>query len=289
MACASRRAMVRPRPVPPWWRARPSSPCSKASNTRSRRASGTPGPVSATATVTASRPSSTRCAVPSSDTWPCGVNLIALPSRLVTIWRRALSSASTCGRSPTQSYISTRSRWRASGITARKVSASRAAGSNRRSRRSVWPDSRREKSSTSLITCSSARPDWPAASRWRRCSGLVAARSASSVRPNTPFSGVRISWLICARRRDLAALARSASRRRCSTSASAASSPAVRSRTSVSSSRRWPSSLCSVVVRWCTSATEPQRYSGAPASSAHTRPRPRTQRHWPAASRKRTS
>ncbi len=68
-----------------------------------------------------------------------------------------------------------------------------------------------EKSSTSLMTPSSASPDETAVSTSARCSSLSAVSSSSSSIPITPLSGVRISWLMFATNSDLASEAARAS------------------------------------------------------------------------------
>jgi hypothetical protein len=109
------------------------------------------------------------------------------------------------------------------------------------------PASMRERSSTSLISPSR----WPAAvdtlpsrSSW---AGSVVASRIRPVRPMMAFIGVRISWLMLARKALLARLLVSA------TSLAAASS-AVRSRTS-SSSRWLRVCSCDSLVRRAVSAS----------------------------------
>ena len=91
--CARPRAIARPRPVPPKRRVTEASACENASNTSVCSADGMPIPVSRTRM---SRVRRLPCTAPLSDTSthtsPCSVNLIALPTRLVTIWRRRTGS-----------------------------------------------------------------------------------------------------------------------------------------------------------------------------------------------------
>ncbi len=56
----------------------------------------------------------------------------------------------------------------------------------------------------------SARPDVRIASTYVRCSGSSGESARRSAMPSTPLSGVRISWLMVARKRLLAWLAASA-------------------------------------------------------------------------------
>ena len=60
-------------------------------------------------------------------------------------------------------------------------------------------------------------------SAYSRCSPAMGVSSSRPLIPMTPFSGVRISWLIVARNSDLARLAASASCRRRAISASSKS------------------------------------------------------------------
>ncbi len=62
----------------------------------------------------------------------------------------------------------------------------------------------------SLITAKRASPDSPTSVRYSRCSGLSGVLSTSSVMPMIAFIGVRISWLMLARKALLARLADSA-------------------------------------------------------------------------------
>ena len=66
------------------------------------------------------------------------------------------------------------------------------------------------------MTPSSASPDAAAVCAYSRCSRSSSVSSSSSVMPITPFSGVRISWLMLARNSDFAcdaSMARSAAPR----------------------------------------------------------------------------
>ena len=78
-----------------------------------------------------------------------------------------------------------------------------------RSRLSL-PASIFEKSRMSLINASRDSPDLRTMVRYSRCSSVSGVSSASSVMPMMAFIGVRISWLMFARKPLLARLAASA-------------------------------------------------------------------------------
>ena len=94
MRRARRLAIARPSPVPPWRRAIDWSTWKNSSNTLALAESGMPTPVSVTWTATRSPRASA-----DTWTWPVSVNLMALPIRLVRIWRTRLTSQRTVGRS----------------------------------------------------------------------------------------------------------------------------------------------------------------------------------------------
>ncbi|MCY1453851.1 hypothetical protein D9M71_708720 [compost metagenome] len=75
------------------------------------------------------------------------------------------------------------------------------------------PRSMREKSRMSLITLSRCSVDSVARAVYSLCSLFCSVVSSSCSMPSTPFIGVRSSWLIIARKSDLARLAFSASSR----------------------------------------------------------------------------
>ena len=80
----------------------------------------------------------------------------------------------------------------------------------------------------SLISPSSVRPAPWTPDDSRCCSGVSEVRSRRSLRPITPLSGVRISWLIVARKSDFWREASIASSRARATSAWARSRSATR-------------------------------------------------------------
>ncbi|MCY1551535.1 hypothetical protein D9M68_878710 [compost metagenome] len=75
------------------------------------------------------------------------------------------------------------------------------------------PRSIREKSRMSLITFSKCSVDSLASAAYSACSWVISVVSSSCSMPSTPFIGVRNSWLIMARKSDLARLACSDSSR----------------------------------------------------------------------------
>ncbi len=98
----------------------------------------------------------------------------------------------------------------------------------------------------SVSTCSSRRPELTISSATSTSRGVVWALARVSDRAMTPFSGVRSSWLMLARKRDFSALARSSSAVRWRTRSSRDSSSSSdrprssrrdRARTPISSSR----------------------------------------------------
>ena len=144
-------------------------------------------------------------------TSPRSVNLIALPVRLTTIWRRRPGSAmivsGTSGRislSSSNPFVWARSE-RVLTVSPRLSRISKEIGS-----RSSFPASIFEKSRISLITVRSESADDLTNCRYSCCSASRSVSRASSVIPRIPFIGVRISWLILARNSDFARVAASA-------------------------------------------------------------------------------
>ncbi|MNV47180.1 hypothetical protein D3C71_1390390 [compost metagenome] len=90
----SRWQMLRPRPVPPYWRLVAASACANGANSRSRCSGEMPIPVSRTVRRSRCAPSvSVSSTVNAMSTSPAWVNLMALLSRLNAIWRRRMPSA----------------------------------------------------------------------------------------------------------------------------------------------------------------------------------------------------
>ena len=167
------------------------------------------------------RPSQMNPAVPArAARWPGGiltpplsVNLMALPSRFIRQppCRKRGSVWIVCGIAVVHSQSSRRSfAWAETRIvesTFERISC----GEQRDRVHSIRPASILERSRMSLISVSRCRPLASIVSRYssRRC-GDPKPRRRTSVKPSIPLSGVRISWLMCARNSLLAALAASA-------------------------------------------------------------------------------
>jgi len=139
------------------------------------------------------------------------------------------SAAMRCAR---RSPLSA-ARWRCSATTSSMVSRR----SNSSASSTSLPASILEKSSTASMTTRSDSPDrWMIDTR-RRCLSSSAVFSSSSAVGSTPFMGVRISWLMVARKRDFAWVASSAMRCMASAWSFSATSACSLSRSS-SSARR---------------------------------------------------
>ncbi len=209
-----------------------------------------PMPVSITAMRirpgASTRGARTHCSTTS--TWPRSVNLTELPTRLASTWRIRCSSPMTRVSVPGWATHSIRtSLASADCANSATVSSATSSSENGRFSSAMRPASMREKSRISLMISSSDLPEISIVCAKRRCESSSLLASNSSVMPSTPFIGVRISWLIVARKRVLAsdaASARSFSMR----------SSAVRASTSRSSSSRWCCSCSSArrraVMSW---------------------------------------
>ncbi len=212
-ACANRRLMVRPRPVPPNCRVTELSACTNGSKIDSSFSAGMPMPLSITAMLSCGTgPDDTSPAT--TLTPPSWVNLMALPTRLVIVCRsRAGSERIVSGMAPSTSKSNemvfsrafTPSIWRTSRIMA--------CGAQRMHSTSRCPASTLDRSRTSLIKLSRCLPlEWMVL----RCffqsrSSWLYPRLRISVKPRIAFIGVRISWLMLARNSLLARFASSAS------------------------------------------------------------------------------
>ena len=157
--------MVRPSPVPPWRRAMPLSPCSKASNTRCSVASSMPGPVSRTVICTRLIVGECSAIATTTSIDPRSVNLSALPTRFDTIWRTRPASPVTWVRTVSLSNSMCIGRVPICGVRLRTVSATSAGRSKGSATSRSLPASALAKSSTSLRMRSSVRPDCSARCR----------------------------------------------------------------------------------------------------------------------------
>ncbi len=232
------RLSARPRPVPPWRRVVALSACSKASNSRACCAGAMPMPESATSKRTCCRLPCTCSSSPRSRTQPVSVNLTALASRLISAWASRVGSPRSRGGRWSVSSTSSSPFSAARPRTISKLPATRSSSANSVSCSTILPASIFDRSRMSLITCSR----WRAASstlpsRWR-CSGASTSRAIRWVRPMIAFIGVRISWLMLARKALLARVAASAWSRAAASEALASRSAAVRSATRSSSRSR---------------------------------------------------
>lgn len=200
---------------------------------------GPPGPVSCTSNHSAAAPArplscpamaAGQLGPARSVTVPTRVNFTALPSRLMSTWRNLPSSPWTiAGRWGWRAILGCRplARARRANNSARSSSsACRLKSSGLMGRQSA---SILERSRMSLIRpsrCSPLRAMVSICSSWR------GARVGSCARiwenPMTALSGVRISWLMLARKALLARLAASASSLACASSAVRASTSSLR-------------------------------------------------------------
>ena len=206
--------MASPSPVPPCRRVVELSAWMNGSKIDACLSAAMPMPESLTCAWRIT-PVSLRCATRTSTrTSPSAVNLIALPTRLIsTCLRRPGSPTRPSGTSGSTDEVISRPFSCARGP--RDLSASPRPG--RRANSICSSTSRRasilEKSSRSLITWRSAPAEDLTRLRYSRCSALSSVPSASSDRPMMAFIGVRISWLMLARNSLLARLAASAASR----------------------------------------------------------------------------
>ncbi len=149
--------------------------------------------------------------VTSTVTSPASVNLMALPTRLMSTWRsRSASPTRASGTSGATRHASSSDRWWARRASICRVSPSMSRSANGLAFRSSLPASIFEKSRMSFMIRSSASAEFLTMPRNCRCSGSSGVARTSSVMPMMPFIGVRTSWLMLARNSLLARLAASA-------------------------------------------------------------------------------
>ena len=205
-------AIVVPSPVPPCCRARPESTCSNGRKIRSLSSSGMPMPVSRTEKrrrmVSPRRP----CDITFSATEPASVNLSALCSKFNSIWVRcALSPYRRKGTSSSIPTVSERRFSAACGCSIFCRRCTRSCRLNSTCLRCNFPASMAEMSSTSSTSSSKVCAAAWMTSAYSFCSAASRVLCNSSDMPMMPFRGERNSWLMLARKRDLAAFARLAS------------------------------------------------------------------------------
>ena len=189
--CSSTSSLARARPIP----TPPSRRCSvletwkKRSNTRGRASGGMPGPVSRTTIWTPSARSSTRISIEP----PAGVNLRALPTRLVrTISRRCASAKILLAEGSATSVKAIDLASAAGMLFSCTVAASaRMSTSARLSLRP--PASRRERSRRSSISRSSRYALRRITRRYCNRSGSLVVAASSSTGARMRVSGVRNS------------------------------------------------------------------------------------------------
>ncbi|MNN16562.1 hypothetical protein D3C81_1297060 [compost metagenome] len=218
-----RRVIDRPSPVPPKRRVVDPSSCWKASKTASCMSAAMPMPVSRTLRRRLATPSPLARSRALTTTSPCGVNLMALPARLVSTWRsRPGSPSRVCGSAGSTSSTSSRPLACARMACARMVSCSSWRRSKGMLSRVSMPASIFEKSRMSLMMHSRASAEALTISRYLRWWASSSESSTRSVMPRMPFIGVRISWLMLARNSLFERLADSATSLASSSARSAA-------------------------------------------------------------------
>ncbi len=170
-----------------------------------------PTPVSMTSKRSST--SSPVCSTPRTctTTSPWSVNLMALPTRLVSTWRnRPASPISQVGSSGGTSAPISRPLDAACSAKSSKISSIAVRRSKSNTSSSILPASILEKSKISLIMVSRLSPERRIVSTYSCWVGSKGVSSSNPVMPMTPFMGVRISWLMAAKNELLAREAASA-------------------------------------------------------------------------------
>ena len=264
MSRTRRREIARPSPVPPYLRVVDASAWPNSSKIAARLSAGIPMPVSRTAKRTSARFPSRPAGDTDTTTSPCGVNLMALPTRFVSTCRTRVGSPRTkVGASVAMSASSSSRRSRARTASSAIVDSSRCGSSNGIDSSCRCSASILEKSRMSLIRASSVSPDVCTSVRECRCSAASSVSSSSSVSPRMAFSGVRISWLMFARKELRVWASRSAASRASRSACSAAARVASARRCSVTSSyntKRSPSASPTAAAETCTGTRCPSRW-----------------------------
>ena len=197
--------------MPPNWRVVERSACTKASKIRACWSGAMPMPVSSTVKTKWAEPATATDAPTRRSTCPRDVNLTAFPTRFTRIWRSRTMSPSTNGGSPRSTAAESRTPSRTCGRRVPITSSSNWPSSKGVSSRTRRPASIFEKSSTSSVTASNRSADRRAVLSCSNCCGVMSVLRARLSIPITPFSGVRISWLIIATNSDRAWASASAS------------------------------------------------------------------------------
>ncbi len=200
--------------MPPNFRVVDESACANGWNSRLRVSSSMPMPVSSTVSVTRVRPPPSGAVEPRTVMPPRSVNFSALPSRLNRICRTRVGSPISVSSDPgSTAPLSIRPLPAACAWNVLITPSIRPESENTVLSSSSRPASILEKSSTSSMMRSSACALSRMVATVRRCAASSPWRSSTSIMPSTPFIGVRISWLMVARKVDFAWFAASASAR----------------------------------------------------------------------------
>ena len=228
--------MASPSPVPPYCREVPGSAWTYGENSWASRSGAMPIPVSRTQqrSRTASVPSASRS--PTSIS-PRAVNLMALPIRLVSTWP-SRNGSPTSSRSPAAGSNRRVSPFSAAEVANRSTTCpTTSSGRKGMASSASWSASSFEKSRMSLRMRISDRPVRSIPRRYSSALGGRASFRASRENPRTMFMGVRISWLISARKSALAWAAASLACSSRSSSCFRRSSSAVRPASSLAAAR----------------------------------------------------
>ncbi len=158
--CTSCAQIARPKPVPPNCRVVEPSACENASKISCWAFSGIPIPVSSTETCNRLSSSSFSIKATRAITLPCWVNLSALPTRLISIWRMRLESPNKCaGTCSSTSPLSSKCFCCACEVSSSTIPFIISRGSKFEDCNFIFPDSIFEKSRMSSISSKSSSPE----------------------------------------------------------------------------------------------------------------------------------
>ena len=203
--------MVSPRPEPPNRRVVDESAWVKRSKTRASLSPEMPMPVSVTVNRRAVGTAASSSRSTFRETSPVAVNLIALPSKLSSTWRSRVGSPTRSLRTlGAISQIKVSPFSRALGATISMTFSKWSLSENPVCSRSSCDASTLERSRMSLIKLSKLSPERRNIWTYLSCSGVSEVLARRSATPMIAFIGVRISWLILARKSDFVRLALSA-------------------------------------------------------------------------------